>query len=99
MIGTDHRIEACLDEVRRSQDQSLAQFQENARFHFEELEKMFRDDEIEERKKEEAGQRGRALFRVRASEEMDRHKGTSEGAHWQRVLNAIDNPARFPREP
>ena len=95
MTGTDPRVESIFEDVRRLQNESPAWAHDRTSFHLEELEKMFRDDEIEEPKKEEAGQRARKLFRDRVSGEI--HKGTSEEEFWQGVLKVVDGPARHPR--
>jgi hypothetical protein len=57
---------------------------------------MFRDDEWDERKKNQAAEQGRALCRARVVEEMSRCKGTPTEAHLKIVLDVIDGPARFP---
>lgn len=92
----DERIEAFLQGVLGLETDRKGHDREAVRIAIAEYEKLFRDAELDSRKKNEAAAHCRKLCRARVLQEIDRYKGTQTEAHLRLVLNVLDGPARFP---
>jgi hypothetical protein len=86
----DERIEAFLLDVLEDEGKDPNVVHENARRYLATYAQMFRDQEIEERKKDEAAQRCRDWCRERVVKEIEEREGTETADHLRIVLNAIE---------
>ena len=96
MPNTDKRVEAFLKDTLGDEGKNPNVIRENTRRHLAVYEQMFRDGELDQRKKDEAARRCRELCRQRAVEQIFRCKDTQTEAHLQIVLRVIEGPARAP---
>ena len=92
----DDRIEAFLRDVLDLEGLTQTQVRETVRVFIAQHEKMFRDDEPDDRKKDKAAQKCRTLCQERVDQEIAQHKGTPTEDHLQIVLSVLAGPARFP---
>ncbi len=92
----DERIEQFLRDVLHLEGETPARVREGVRFAIAVYERMFREAEPDDRKKDEAAKKCRTLCRERVVEAIERHKGTPTEAHLQIVLRVLDGSARFP---
>ena len=88
----DERIEAFLLHVLEDEGKHHNVARENARRYLATYVHMFRDQEIDERKKDEAAQRCRDWCRERVVKEIDEREGTETADRLRIVLNAIKEP-------
>ncbi len=86
----DERIEAFLLDVLEDEEKKSDIVRENTRRYLATYEDMFRAEEVQEDKKEEAAQRCRDWCRQRVLEEIDQREGTQTADHLRIVLNAIE---------
>jgi hypothetical protein len=94
MSDTDARIEGFLLDAFSDHGNNSSVISKNTRRRLEELEDTCRRQEGDERKKDAAAERCRALCRLRVVEAIDKLRGTPMEAHLQIVLRAIEGPAR-----
>jgi hypothetical protein len=88
--NTDERVEAFLKDSLGDEGKNPNVVRENTRRHLVAYEQMFRDGEVDKRKKNGAARRCRELCRQRAVEQIFRCKDTQTEAHLQIVLSVIE---------
>ena len=86
----DERIEGFLLDVLEDEGKNCDIVGENTRRYLATYEEMFRAEEVQDRKKDEAAQRCRDWCRQRVVEEIDQREGTPTADHLRTVLNAIE---------
>jgi hypothetical protein len=89
----DERIEAFLLDLLEDEGKNSDIVGENTRRYLATYEEMFRAEEVQDHKKDEAAQRCRDWCRQRVLEEIDQREGTPTADHLRIVLNAIEQPA------
>jgi hypothetical protein len=92
----DERIEAFVRDVLSLEREERNVVRAQTRFHLAVYEKLFRDSETDDRKKDAAARRCRMLCRLRVVEEMAKRAGTPTAEHLKLVLDVIGGPANVP---
>jgi hypothetical protein len=89
--GMDERIETFLLDVLEDEGKNSDIVRENTRRYLAAYEEMFRAEEVQDHKKDEAAQRCRDWCRKRVLQEIDHREGTEAADHLRIVLHAIES--------
>jgi hypothetical protein len=95
--GMDQRIEAFLLDVLEDEGKNSDIVRENTRRYLAAYEEMFRAEQVQDHKKDEAAQRCRDWCHERVLQEIDQREGTDPANHLRIVLHAIESSGANPR--